>query len=78
MKNTLAFPFYAPPSLIISLSYFLACQLQPLPPPRGGQNYLLPLAKIPPWVCAGPTSSFSSPQHTPSPHFSITQKTHSE
>lgn len=77
MKNTLAFPFYAPPSLIISLSYFLACQLQPLPPPRGGQSYLLALAKIPPRCVLGQLLLSPAPNTHP-PLTSVLPRKHTQ
>lgn len=76
MKNTWVFPFYVHPSLIIMLSYFPACQFQPLPlrevvessSPFSCKDSFLG------WrfhVCAlGRLSLSPAPSHIPAPHSS--------
>lgn len=49
MKNTLTFPLYAHPSLIIMLSHFLAYQSQLLPLQEVGESSSPFPAKMPSW-----------------------------
>lgn len=70
MKNTLAFPVYAHPSLITMFSYFRACQFPLLPPLRGRGELIAFLLQTPREggvAEQGPRPTSPAPSHAPTP-----------